>query len=226
MVAAKRFCEVLMGLCVLWTISALLVLFIKCDPSITSAGGATCEGEYARWTAISTADLLIEAVSLGLVCVLVNHIQLKRSHKIAVTISFVPRVALVIPAALHAASIKNTASAEDVAFAHVDQAVWLQTMLAWSLLTCSIPSFKAALRPFERGGATYSTSTDRRAYDEAAGNLFVGPTVKTIATKGGRTSQRAQTRATIHSSLRSKQEDHGDRIQVDVDITVLHESGN
>ncbi|KAF4547386.1 Hypothetical protein D9617_43g040020 [Elsinoe fawcettii] len=172
MIMAKRACEVLMGLCIVWIVSALLTLFINCDASITTTGGPACSGEAARWTAVAIADLLLEAASLTLVCVLINQIQLKRSRKISVILSFLPRLGLVIPAALHAVSVRSTSNAADVAFAHVDQAVWLQAMLAWSLLTCSIPSFKAALRPFERKGATYSTSTDRKAYDEAAGNLF------------------------------------------------------
>lgn len=177
-------------------------------------------------------DIVTEISIVALIAALVNRLQLTRKRKAVVILSFLPRIGLCIPAALHAANVQATGRATDVAFAHVNQALWLQTMLAWSLLTCSIPSFKAALRPFERGGGAYSTSTDRH-YDEAAGNLFVGRSYKTTVSKGGkasshRASQRikipASKRAAIRSSMTGERPQLSDQIQVDVDITVLHVS--
>lgn len=68
--------------------------------------------------------------------------------KLGLSILMVRRV--VVFSAVYASQVQAALAKPDASFAYVPPLIWLQVLFAWSLISASIPSFKAFMQPFDK----------------------------------------------------------------------------
>lgn len=119
--------------------------------------------QATRWWFVTALDIATEILLFAVPTILVSKVMITGRAKILVCAAFACRFPLIVFTTIHAIAVARTNAAADRAFSYVSVIVWIQILLAWSLISASIPSFKAFMHPFDAvsdegtyGGATRS----------------------------------------------------------------------
>lgn len=103
----------------------------------------------ARWWIVTALDMATEVLLIAVPTILVSRVMIHTRAKVLVCLAFTSRLPLIAFTAIHSVYIERAREASDRAFAYVDVVLWIQILIAWSLISASIPSFKAFMNPFD-----------------------------------------------------------------------------
>jgi len=79
----------------------------------------------------------------------------------------------------HLRRLSRTVDAEDKGFSFISPAIWIQIWLAWSLVSASIPSFRAFMNPFDNISVAKTDDSHSASRSELNGAyLMMGPISK------------------------------------------------
>lgn len=142
--AIRRLCDASLGFTIVCGIATAFLSSVGCPSSGTF--NQHCSIQHTRWSVITALDVLTEVILLLLPAYLVWQLQMKTSYKLRVIVAFCFRILVIIFSIFHlSARIKYT-NAQPSPFNIVSTLIWHQTLLAWSLISTTIPNLKAFLQ--------------------------------------------------------------------------------
>ncbi|KAL1612384.1 hypothetical protein SLS60_000610 [Paraconiothyrium brasiliense] len=152
----SRLCDMALGFTVLCGVATVILSSAGCP----SSGSLTkhCSSQNTRWIVITALDVVTEIILLVLPAFLVWQLQMKASYKLRVIAAFCFRILVIFFSIFHlGARIKYTDNAQPSPFNIVSTLTWHQTLLAWSLISTTIPNLKAFLHSLSAnwGGADW-----------------------------------------------------------------------
>ncbi|KAF9738730.1 hypothetical protein PMIN06_011150 [Paraphaeosphaeria minitans] len=150
-----RLCDVVLGFTVVCGIATVVMSSAGCLP--TASFTEHCSSMNTRWSVITALDIVTEVILLVLPAYLVWQLQMKTSYKLRIVAAFCFRILVIIFSILHlVARIKYTDS-QPSPFNIVQPLIWHQTLLAWGLISATIPNLKAFLQSLSAswGGADW-----------------------------------------------------------------------
>jgi len=164
-------CNGLIGLTLLWPVLAVLIIFPGCSVAAFSTPTGKCDGLLARWVVVAIVDCVSEIVLTLVPAILVRGLMMSNHSKIIVIAAFAPRLGLLILSGILAWTVHSNLDTNPN-MAYLFLIVFTQATLAWSLISASLPCFRAFIRPFHAVMKHHSYPTDHGA--SAAGNLYRG----------------------------------------------------
>lgn len=219
-------CNALIGLTLLWPVLAVLIIFPGCSVGNLSTPNGKCDGLLARWVVVAIVDCVSEIVLTVVPAFLVRGLMMSNHSKITVIAAFAPRLILLIFSGVLASTVHNNLST-DPNMAYVFLVIFTQIILCWSLISASLPCFRALIRPFDAIMEHTSYPTDHGA--SAAGNLYRGaqkltpnPTygVSNNVTNEIKSGARSKRRSTDEARLLDANLDEDKVIRVDFRVEV------
>ncbi|THZ76048.1 hypothetical protein D6C85_02512 [Aureobasidium pullulans] len=208
-------CWSLLGITVAWGVVALFVLLINCSPHHFFSKRNTCPSYITRWRAVTTFDIITEAALMIVPSYLVSGVMLGSRPKMLVMTAFAFRLAVVGFSITHLRRLSRTVDAEDKGFSFISPAIWIQIWLAWSLVSASIPSFRAFMNPFDNISVAKTDDSHSASRSELNGAyLMMGPISKPShrnhgaparsASQGMSLSSKLGTRTSVHHESRDR----------------------
>lgn len=167
----KIACNALIGLTLLWPIFAILIIFPGCSIASLSTTTGKCDGLLPRWVIVALVDGVSEIILTLIPALLVKGLMMKTHSKLIVMAAFAPRLILLVLSGVLAYTVHENLDA-DSNMAYVFLVVFTQCLLAWSLVSASLPCFRAIIKPFDAIAehGSYPTNHD----NSAAANLYRG----------------------------------------------------
>lgn len=164
-------CNALIGLTLMWPVLAVLIIFPGCSVANLSNPNGKCDGLLVRWVVVAIVDCMSEIVLTVVPALLVRGLMMSTHSKITVIAAFAPRLILLIFSGVLASTVHSNLN-KDPNMAYLFLVIFTQIILCWSLISASLPCFRAFIRPFDAIMAHTSYPTDHGA--SAAGNLYRG----------------------------------------------------
>jgi len=164
-------CNGLIGITVLWPVLAVLIIFPGCSVANLSTPNGKCDGLLARWVVVALVDCVSEIVLTLVPALLVRGLMMSNHSKITVIAAFAPRLILLVFSGVLASTVHDNLNT-DPNMAYLFLVIFTQMILCWSLISASLPCFRAFIRPFDAVVDHTSYPTDHGA--SAAGNLYRG----------------------------------------------------
>ncbi|KAH6643425.1 hypothetical protein BKA67DRAFT_632884 [Truncatella angustata] len=146
-------CVAPLVLCVLWCIGSIIALSINCDSDtlLTTDNPRRCPAQFERWRGITITDIVTEILIFLLPIALMWPLNMTMKRKFQVSLAFSFRFIVVIFSALHLAHFNEYPSSAQPQFAVTKTLLFQQTMVAWALISATIPNLKAFMRSFSMG---------------------------------------------------------------------------
>ncbi|OBW64624.1 MAG: Uncharacterized protein AUREO_053090 [Aureobasidium pullulans] len=146
---------------------------------------------------------------------LVSGVMLGSRPKMLVMTAFAFRLAVIGFSITHLRRLSRTVDAEDKGFSFISPAIWIQIWLAWSLVSASIPSFRAFMNPFDNISVAKTDDSHSASRSELNGAyLMMGPISKPShrnhgasarsASQGMSLSSKLGTRTSVHHESRDR----------------------
>lgn len=107
--------------------------------------------KFLRWQIITAVDISTDVAACLLSLVLVWNLNMPFGMKFQVVAVFAFRAPLVILSALHLASIKDYQGSAEPQFAITTALLFQQAMVAWSLISATIPNLGCFVKSFSMG---------------------------------------------------------------------------
>ncbi|RKK81986.1 hypothetical protein BFJ68_g17578 [Fusarium oxysporum] len=146
-------CIGLMVIAVVWGVGSCLAWLVNCraDSLLTLDNVKQCPHQITRWAVITAMDILTEILTWLLVLKLSWSVNISYIRKCQVVMAFSFRIPLIALSAVHLAySATNPASTEPQ-FAVTKALLCQQIMVAWSLISATVPNLKNFLKSFSIG---------------------------------------------------------------------------
>ncbi|KAJ4129453.1 hypothetical protein NW765_016326 [Fusarium oxysporum] len=146
-------CIGLMVIAVVWGVGSCLAWLVNCraDSLLTLDNVKQCPHQNTRWAVITAMDILTEILTWLLVLQLSWSVNISYIRKCQVVMAFSFRIPLIALSAVHLAySATNPASTEPQ-FAVTKALICQQIMVAWSLISATVPNLKNFLKSFSIG---------------------------------------------------------------------------
>ncbi|KAH7205335.1 hypothetical protein BKA60DRAFT_526687 [Fusarium oxysporum] len=146
-------CIGLMVIAVVWGVGSCLAWLVNCraDSLLTLDNVKQCPHQITRWAVITAMDILTEILTWLLVLKLSWSVNISYIRKCQVVMAFSFRIPLIALSAVHLAySATNPASTEPQ-FAVTKALLCQQIMVAWSLISATVPNLKSFLKSFSIG---------------------------------------------------------------------------
>ncbi|ROW18191.1 hypothetical protein VPNG_00245 [Cytospora leucostoma] len=133
-----------------WGVVAVIGITTSCDPeSMLSPGRANhCPGQPARWQTITIIDIVTEVLGCLLPVVLVWSLNMPTRNRFHVFLAFSFRLPLVALSIIHLKYTRGYLQSTEPLFAVTATLLCQQAMLAWSLISATIPNIKSFMRVF------------------------------------------------------------------------------
>lgn len=203
---------------VIWGLVSVVLLVVHCNGSklLTVYRIDSCPGQvssepkcplesrqeayasqFLRWKVIASMDIALEIISFLVLLVLVWEINMSFKMKLQVVLAFIFRLPMVVLSFYHLRSMAHYLGSNQPRLAVTDNVVLLQLMLAWSVISATIPNLRSFLQSFNtRCGmpAAPSNQESRNVYP--------------LVTIGGTsTAAKGQTRKRASRPVRSMSDD-------------------
>ncbi|KAF1975933.1 hypothetical protein BU23DRAFT_456954 [Bimuria novae-zelandiae CBS 107.79] len=152
----SRLCDISLGFTVFCGIATVILSSVGCPTS--GFFNEHCGSQNTRWSVITALDVVTEVILLLLPAYLVWQLQMKTSYKLRVIVAFCFRILVILFSIFHlTARIRYTDRGQPSPFNIVSTLIWHQTLLAWSLISTTIPNLKAFLQSLSAnwGGADW-----------------------------------------------------------------------
>ncbi|KAH7202824.1 hypothetical protein BKA60DRAFT_600665 [Fusarium oxysporum] len=146
-------CIGLMVITVVWGAGSCLAWLVNChaDSLLALDNVKQCPHQNTRWAVITAMDILTEILTWLLVLQLSWSVNISYIRKCQVVMAFSFRIPLIALSAVHLAySATNPASTEPQ-FAVTKSLLCQQIMIAWSLISATVPNLKNFLKSFSIG---------------------------------------------------------------------------
>ncbi|ROW12262.1 hypothetical protein VMCG_00384 [Cytospora schulzeri] len=145
--------KVYLVLNVLWGVAAIIGLAADCNAStiLTTQHITQCPEQFLRWQIITAFDIITDVIACLLPLFLVWNLNMPFGLKFQVVAAFAFRAPLVIFSALHLASIRNYQGSTEPQFAITTALLFQQAMVAWSLISATIPNLGSFIKSFSMG---------------------------------------------------------------------------
>ncbi|SPJ83935.1 uncharacterized protein FTOL_10451 [Fusarium torulosum] len=189
---SKKLCIGLAMVTAVWCVSSSLAWLIDCraDALLTVNNVNQCPGQTLRWNVITSIDIATEILMWLLVVQLSWSIQTPFARKCQIVMAFSFRLPLVAVSAVHLAYCRTYPTASEPQFAVTDALLWQQVMIAWSLISATVPNLKNFLKSFSIGmgfpvafDLTMSGTTDAYALQSLGRSCSVTTSATAIAVK-------------------------------------------
>ncbi|WZH49465.1 uncharacterized protein QYS62_010666 [Fusarium acuminatum] len=189
---SKRLCIGLMIVTTMWCAGSSLAWLVSCRAGVllTVANIDQCPGQTTRWSVITAIDILTEIFTWLLVIQLSWSIQTPFARKCQIVMAFSFRLPLIALSAVHLAYCRVYPTASEPQFTVTNALIWQQVMIAWSLISATVPNLKNFLKSFSIGmgfplafDLTMSGNTDTYALQSLARSRSVTTSAAEIAVK-------------------------------------------
>ncbi|KAH6957423.1 hypothetical protein DER45DRAFT_632280 [Fusarium avenaceum] len=189
---SRRLCFGLMIVTAVWCAGSSPAWLINCraDVLLTVDDIDHCPGQTTRWSVITAIDILTEIFTWLLVVQLSWSIQAPFARKCQIVVAFSFRLPLIAISAVHLACSRTYPAAPEPQFAVTNALVWQQVMIAWSLISATVPNLKNFLKSFSIGmgfpvafDLTMSGYTDAYALQSLGRSRSVTTSAAAIAAK-------------------------------------------
>ncbi|KAL2682336.1 hypothetical protein Neosp_006786 [[Neocosmospora] mangrovei] len=149
----RIFCIGLMVVSVVWGVGSAVGFLVNCraDSLLTPDNVKQCPSQVTRWAVVSTIDILTEIFTWLLVVQLSWSVSMSFARKCQVAMAFSFRIPLIALSAIHLAYISKYPDATEPQFAVTNSLLFQQTMIAWSLISATVPNLKNFLKSFSIG---------------------------------------------------------------------------
>ncbi|RSM02646.1 hypothetical protein CEP52_007853 [Fusarium oligoseptatum] len=149
----RIFCIGLMVTSAVWGIGSSVAFLVNCraDTLLTPDNVEQCPSQVTRWAIVSTIDMLTEIFTWLLVVQLSWSVSMSFARKCQVAMAFSFRLPLIALSAIHLAYFTKYPDATEPQFAITNSLLFQQTMLAWSLISATVPNLKNFLKSFSIG---------------------------------------------------------------------------
>ncbi|RYC79097.1 hypothetical protein BFJ63_vAg18026 [Fusarium oxysporum f. sp. narcissi] len=150
---SKPFCIGLMVFTVAWGIGSSVAWLANCraDALLTVNNVKQCPSQTTRWAVITAIDIVTEIITWGLVVQLSWSVHTSFARKCQIVMAFSFRLPLIAVAAVHLAYSGTYPTASEPQFAVTNTLLCQQVMVAWSLISASVPNLKNFLKSFSIG---------------------------------------------------------------------------
>ncbi|KAI8718150.1 hypothetical protein NCS52_00893000 [Fusarium sp. LHS14.1] len=149
----RIFCIGLMVVSVVWGVGSAVGFLVNCraDALLTPDNVKQCPSQVTRWAVVTTIDILTEIFTWLLVVQLSWSVSMSFARKCQVAMAFSFRIPLIALSAIHLAYISKYPDATEPQFAVTNSLLFQQTMIAWSLISATVPNLKNFLKSFSIG---------------------------------------------------------------------------
>ncbi|KAF2261346.1 hypothetical protein CC78DRAFT_521904 [Lojkania enalia] len=137
-------CDLSLGFTILCGIAAVFAGNVGCPSS--SALSNHCDGQIMRWSIVTGLDVITEVVALILPPYLVWQLQMKSTYKLRVIAAFCFRAGTIVFSVIYLNSWVHYSNGAPSPFNILPVLIWQQVLLAWSLISATIPNLKAFLQ--------------------------------------------------------------------------------
>ncbi|KAL7758360.1 hypothetical protein ACKLNR_012887 [Fusarium oxysporum f. sp. zingiberi] len=141
-------CIVLMVITVLWGVGSCLAWLVNCraDSLLTLDNVKQCPHQNTRWAVITAMDILTEILTWLLVLQLSWSVNISYIRKCQVVMAFSFRIPLIALSAVHLAYTATYPASLEPQFAVTKALLCQQIMVAWSLISATVPNLKNFLK--------------------------------------------------------------------------------
>lgn len=109
----------------------------------------TCSlAQYLRWQAITATDVGTDLIGFLTPLVSVWDLNMKVKYKAQVILAFSFRLPMIALSILHLKSLSTVSQANDPQSSVTHSLLYLQAMLAWSLISATIPNMRGFIKSF------------------------------------------------------------------------------
>ncbi|KAI5456212.1 hypothetical protein BGZ63DRAFT_435701 [Mariannaea sp. PMI_226] len=149
----KLFCIGLMEFSSAWGIGSCLALFVNCRANtlLSMITVKKCPNQDKRWAVITAIDIFIEILTWLLVVRLSWTVNMSFTHKCQVVMAFSFRIPLIALSACHLAYFGKYPTSAEPQFAVTNSLLFQQAMIAWSLISATVPNLRNFLKSFSIG---------------------------------------------------------------------------
>ncbi|KAF2441589.1 hypothetical protein P171DRAFT_446447 [Karstenula rhodostoma CBS 690.94] len=150
-----RLCDVVLGFIVACGIATVVISSAGCP--VSGSFTKHCSSQNARWSVITALDITTEAILLLLPGYLVWQLQMKTGYKLRVIAAFCFRILVIVFSIVHLSTRIKYTDDQPSPINIVPTLIWHQALLAWSLISTTIPNLKAFLQSLSAtwGGADW-----------------------------------------------------------------------
>ncbi|KAL5615946.1 hypothetical protein FOBRF1_004694 [Fusarium oxysporum] len=149
----KMVCVMLMMFTGLWGVGSSLAWLVNCRAGtlLTVNNVKQCPDQSARWGVITAIDILTEILTWLLVLHLSWSVNISFARKCQVVTAFSFRIPLIAISSVHLAYSQIYPSSLEPQFAVTNTLICQQVMIAWSLISATMPNLKNFLKSFSIG---------------------------------------------------------------------------
>ncbi|PCD25477.1 hypothetical protein AU210_014580 [Fusarium oxysporum f. sp. radicis-cucumerinum] len=146
-------CIGLMAITVVWGVGSCLAWLVNCraDSLLTLDNVKQCPHQNTRWAVITAMDILTETLTWLLVLQLSWSVNISYIRKCQVVMAFSFRIPLIALSAVHLAYTTTNPASLEPQFAVTKALLCQQIMVAWSLISATVPNLKNFLKSFSMG---------------------------------------------------------------------------
>lgn len=147
----RQACLSALGLTAAWAIGSIIGLTVNCEGGSFLSEEQTCPAQTTRWAVIMGIDVFLEVLLVAMTIINVLPLQLSKSTKGQIIISFAFRLLCVAFSVLHFHYIQryNIDSSDGLNLVQVLN--MMQIDLCWSIVSATIPNLKAFVKSFNSG---------------------------------------------------------------------------
>ncbi|KAI5461013.1 hypothetical protein BGZ63DRAFT_455119 [Mariannaea sp. PMI_226] len=149
----RPFCIGLMILSGAWGIGSCVVLLVKCraDTTLSLDNLKKCPDQNKRWAVITAIDIFTEILTWLLTVRLSWTVNMSVTHKCQVVMAFSFRIPLIALSVCHLAYFSKYPTSAEPQFAVTNSLLFQQAMIAWSLISATVPNLRNFLKSFSIG---------------------------------------------------------------------------
>ncbi|RKL30781.1 hypothetical protein BFJ72_g11346 [Fusarium proliferatum] len=149
----KMVCVALMMFTGLWGVGSSLAWLVNCRAGtlLTVNNVKQCPDQSARWGVITAIDILTEILTWLLVLHLSWSVNISFARKCQVVTAFSFRIPLIAISSVHLAYSQTYPTSLEPQFAVTNTLICQQVMIAWSLISATMPNLKNFLKSFSIG---------------------------------------------------------------------------
>ncbi|KAJ3455071.1 hypothetical protein FSOLCH5_003665 [Fusarium solani] len=150
---SKTFCIGLMVLSAAWGVGSCVAFLVNCraDALLALDNVKRCPNQNTRWAVITAIDIFTEILTWLLVVQLSWTVRMSFTRKRQVVMAFSFRIPLIALSAVHLACFGKYPGSTEPQFTVTNSLLFQQAMIAWSLISATVPNLKNFLKSFSIG---------------------------------------------------------------------------
>ncbi|KAH6876836.1 hypothetical protein B0T10DRAFT_584820 [Thelonectria olida] len=150
---SKPFCIGLIVVSAAWGVGSCVAFLVNCraDALLALTNVTQCPNQDTRWAVITAIDIFTEFLTWLLVVQLSWTVNMSSTRKCQVVMAFSFRIPLIALSAIHLAYFGKYPGSAEPQFAVTNSLLVQQAMIAWSLVSATVPNLRNFLKSFSIG---------------------------------------------------------------------------